>query len=75
LFQHCCLLSGVATEHQRIVKSLNFGDVLYDVFAGVGPFAILAAKKGCRVYANDLNPESVHWLQQNIVLNKVSDKV
>jgi len=67
----CCL----ATEHQRIVQSLMCGDVLYDVFAGVGPFAIPAAKKGCHVYANDLNSESVHWLRQNLDVNKVTDKV
>jgi len=67
----CCL----GTERQRIVKSLAHNAVLYDVFAGVGPFAVPAAKKGCHVFANDLNPESVHWLRQNIILNKVSDKV
>jgi len=54
---------------------LTHGDVLYDVFAGVGPFTVPAAKKGCEVHANDLNPESVHWLQNNLKLNKVTDKV
>jgi tRNA G37 N-methylase Trm5 len=48
---------------------------LYDVFAGVGPFAIPAARKGCTVVANDLNPASYHWLQHNVSLNKVADKV
>jgi len=43
-----------------------------DVFAGVGPFAIAAAKKGCIVYANDLNPASYKYLQENVVLNKVN---
>ena len=64
-----------ATEHQRLVESVKPGDILYDVFAGVGPFAIPAAKKGCFVHANDLNPESYHWLQHNIELNKVTGKV
>ena len=72
LLRYCYYL---ATEHQRVVESLVCGDVLYDVFAGVGPFAVPAAKKGCQVYANDLNPDSVHWLQQNVDLNKVRDKV
>jgi tRNA (guanine37-N1)-methyltransferase len=39
--------------------------------AGVGPFSIPAAKKGCRVYANDLNPASFEWLCENVKLNKV----
>ena len=37
----------------------------YDVFAGVGPFAVPAAKKGITVLANDLNPESYKWLNEN----------
>lgn len=62
----------LSTEHDRIVQLLNDGDVVYDVFAGIGPFAIPAAKrKRCRVLANDLNPESYKYLDENIKLNKV----
>lgn len=39
--------------------------------AGVGPFAIPAAKKGCYVLGNDLNPESVKWMRENRLKNKV----
>ena len=43
-----------------------------DMFAGIGPFAILAAAtRGCTVYANDLNPRSYYYLCQNININKV----
>lgn len=65
----------LSTEHARIVKLLRPGDVLYDVFAGVGPFSIPAAKNNCTVLANDLNPESFKWLQGNIKLNKVVQRV
>lgn len=47
-------------------------DLVADVFAGVGPFALPAAKKGCAVLANDLNPESHKYLTLNIKDNKVS---
>jgi ribosomal protein L11 methylase PrmA len=40
--------------------------------AGVGPFAVPAAKKGCYVLGNDLNPESVKWMRENRVKNRVS---
>ena len=60
----------LSTEHERIVQLLKPGDVLYDVFAGVGPFAVPAAKKKCHVLANDLNPESFKWLQHNMKRNK-----
>nr|XP_005890751.1 PREDICTED: tRNA (guanine(37)-N1)-methyltransferase [Bos mutus] len=65
----------LSTEHSRITELLKPGDVLFDVFAGVGPFAIPAAKKKCTVFANDLNPESHKWLLHNCKLNKVDQKV
>lgn len=42
------------------------------MFAGVGPFAVPAAKKGCAVLANDLNPNSAKYLLQNVQDNRVS---
>ncbi|XP_073427187.1 tRNA (guanine(37)-N(1))-methyltransferase [Dendrobates tinctorius] len=65
----------LSTEHDRITGILKSGDLVFDVFAGVGPFAIPAAKKSCIVYANDLNPESYRWLVHNCKLNKVDRKV
>lgn len=67
--------SRLGTEHDRITGLLQSGDVVFDVFAGVGPFVIPAAKKNCIVYANDLNPESYKWLLHNCKLNKVDKKV
>lgn len=46
-----------------------------DVFCGVGPIAIAAAKIVKRVYANDLNPHAVEYLERNIVLNKLDRKI
>uniref|UniRef100_A0AAY4CEK0 tRNA (guanine(37)-N1)-methyltransferase n=1 Tax=Denticeps clupeoides TaxID=299321 RepID=A0AAY4CEK0_9TELE len=65
----------LSTEHERIVSQLRREDVVVDVFAGVGPFAVPAARRGCAVFANDLNPESFRWLQHNSRINKVTDKV
>jgi len=56
------------------VKLFKSSDRICDVFAGIGPFAVPAAKKGCFVYANDLNPRSYHYLVHNLRLNKVQDK-
>lgn len=63
--------SRLSTEHMKLLTYMEVDDVLYDVFAGVGPFAIPAARKKIRVLANDLNPESYKWLQKNAVINKV----
>lgn len=42
--------------------------------AGVGPFAVPLALKGCQVYANDLNPRSYHFLKVNAQKNKASSR-
>ncbi|XP_070776952.1 tRNA (guanine(37)-N(1))-methyltransferase [Enoplosus armatus] len=65
----------LSTEHQRVVQLVKRGDTVFDVFAGVGPFAVPAARSGANVLANDLNPESYRWLQHNSKLNKVESKV
>ncbi|ORY02240.1 hypothetical protein K493DRAFT_208503 [Basidiobolus meristosporus CBS 931.73] len=63
--------SRLHTEHDRLVQMFKKEENICDVMAGVGPFAVPAAKKGCTVYANDLNPESYKWLCENIKLNKI----
>lgn len=63
--------SRLHTEHGRLVDMFKPEDVIADVFAGVGPFALPAAKKGCGVFANDLNPESYKYLQANVQNNHV----
>ena len=45
--------------------------VVWDVFAGVGPFSVPLAMRGCAVYANDLNACSHHYLCDNGRRNKV----
>lgn len=65
----------LSMEHERIVTLLSRSDVLYDVFAGVGPFSVPAGRKGCQVFANDLNPESFQWLKHNVQKNKIGHLV
>ena len=63
--------SRLQKEHERLIAMFKEGEFVADVFAGVGPFAVPAAKKGVFVIANDLNPESYKWLSHNAHLNKV----
>lgn len=62
----------LSTEHERIIRLHEPGDVLYDVFAGVGPFSVPVAKRRAYVLANDLNPASYKWLEHNAKKNKVT---
>ncbi|XP_028557083.1 tRNA (guanine(37)-N1)-methyltransferase 1 isoform X3 [Dendrobium catenatum] len=67
--------SRLATERQRLVRSFTSSDVVCDVFSGVGPITISAAKKVKYVYANDLNPHAVEYLERNVILNKLDRKI
>ncbi|RWW78804.1 hypothetical protein BHE74_00012946 [Ensete ventricosum] len=67
--------SRLEHEHIRLVSLFQRGETICDMFAGIGPFTIPAAQKGCLVYANDLNPDSVHYLWINAQINKVEDGV
>ena len=65
--------SRLSTEHSRLVSTFKEGQAVCDVMAGIGPFAIPAAKKNCFVWANDLNPDSYDALRSNIKTNKVEE--
>lgn len=64
-------------EHNRIASQVNEGETIVDMFAGIGAFSILIAKKhdNVKAYAVDLNPEAIKYLEKNIVTNRVQGKV
>uniref|UniRef100_A0AC35TK67 tRNA (guanine(37)-N1)-methyltransferase n=1 Tax=Rhabditophanes sp. KR3021 TaxID=114890 RepID=A0AC35TK67_9BILA len=64
--------SRLGNEHKRLISKLDHNSIVFDGFAGVGPFVIPAAKKGVRkIFGNDLNPESVKWMQKNVKINRL----
>jgi tRNA (guanine37-N1)-methyltransferase len=63
--------SRLNTEHERLINKFKKGEVVCDVMAGVGPFAVPAGKRNVFVWANDLNPDSYKGLEDAIKLNKV----
>src|SRR5256886_2996383 len=67
LFPYTTLFRSMVEKGERVV----------DMFAGVGPFSILIAKKvgDVRVDAIDANPQAVELLQENVRANKVESKV
>ena len=64
----------LATEREIVARQVVPGEVIIDMFAGVGPFSILIAKTRSPkvVYAIDSNPDAIAYMQQNIELNDVS---
>ena len=67
--------SRLTGERERIVKLFKPKEVILDVFAGVGPFSILACKHECYAHANDLNPSCYQWMCENMKINKVDTKM
>ncbi|WP_407357264.1 class I SAM-dependent methyltransferase [Methanolobus sp. WCC5] len=65
----------LATERARILLQVKDGQTVVDMFAGVGPYSIMIAKKSplIRVIAIDKNPDAIHFLRRNIELNAVSN--
>jgi tRNA (guanine37-N1)-methyltransferase len=64
-------------EHRRVASLVMEDEAVVDLFAGVGPFAILIAKthQSVKVYAIDANPDAFKHLKTNIRVNKVFGRV
>jgi tRNA (guanine37-N1)-methyltransferase len=63
----------LGTERLRIAGLVRPTDLVLDMFAGVGPFALLLAKRVDRVIAMDKNPIAVKHLRENSLLNKIEN--
>jgi tRNA (guanine37-N1)-methyltransferase len=64
-------------EHERVAAQVQADETVADLFAGVGPFAILIGKRQTEatVYAVDLNPDAVELLKVNVRANRVDSQV
>jgi tRNA (guanine37-N1)-methyltransferase len=67
----------LSQEHNRVAALVQKCETVVDLFAGVGPFSILIAKKNAitKVYAIDINPEAIEFLKRNTRLNRVDNMV
>jgi len=66
----------LSTERDRIAELVQDGEIVINMFGGVGMFSIIAAKrKKCTVYNIDINPIAAKLCEKNIKLNKLVGKV
>ncbi|MDD1712257.1 MAG: methyltransferase, partial [Methanoregulaceae archaeon] len=63
----------LSTERQRILNQVQEGEVILDMFAGVGPFAITLAARASLVVAADLNPQAIELMLENLTRNRVKN--
>lgn len=66
----------LSTERERIANLIQNGEVMTNMFAGIGMFSITAAKKKkCTVYSLDINPVASKLCETNIGLNKLAGNI
>ena len=64
-------------ERMRIARQVQPGEVILNMFAGVGSYSIIIARhsEAEKIYSIDINPATIQYMQENIGLNKVEEQV
>ncbi len=64
-------------ERQRIAEKVGDGETVMVMFAGIGPFPVVIARKNTveSIYAVELNPHAFKYLRKNVSLNKLEEVV
>lgn len=67
----------LANERLRVAKLVKPGEVVTNMFAGVGSYSVVIARHSgvARAYSIDKNPAAFEYMQENIRINKVGDRV
>ena len=67
---------GNNNERLRIAKLVQDGETVVDMFAGIGYFSIPIGvhSQADQIYSIEINPNSYHFLKNNIDLNKINKK-
>ena len=66
----------LSTERERIAGLVKDGEVVINMFGGVGMFSLLAAKDtACTVYNIDINPVASQLCKENAQINKLKGEV
>ena len=67
---------GNNNERLRIAKLVGKGETVVDMFAGIGYFSIPIGvhSQADQIYSIEINPNSYHFLKNNITLNKINKK-
>ncbi len=67
------LTTKLSYEHMRVAKLVKEGEVVTNMFAGVGTFSIIIARysKPRAVHSIDINPAAYQYMVDNALLNRV----
>ncbi len=75
--KECYFSPRLAYERMRIANAVRNKEVIVNMFAGVGAYSIIIARHStaAKIYSIDLNPVAVEHLRENILLNKMINRV
>ena len=85
--EHGCLLHvdlskvyfspRLAFERMRVAKQVQPGEVIVNMFAGIGCFSVIIAKhsKASKIFSIDINSNAVRLMRENVRLNHVTYRV
>ena len=67
----------LATERLRVARLVKPGEAVTNLFAGVGSFSLVIARhsQAAIIYSIDINPTAFDYMQTNIRINRVGDRV
>jgi len=65
---------GNVYEKQRLIEQIKPGEIIVDMFAGIGYFSLPLAKfsKAAKIIAIEKNPVAFRFLRNNLKINKVN---
>lgn len=75
--EKCYFSPRLFYERMRIANLVQRGETVVNMFAGVGCFSIIMAKHSDigKVYSVDTNQTAIHFMKENIRLNRVYGRV
>ncbi|MFX1501806.1 MAG: class I SAM-dependent methyltransferase family protein, partial [Promethearchaeota archaeon] len=68
---------GNINERRYLATLVKNGEIIVDMFAGIGYFSLPIAKHSLveKIYSIEFNPESFKFLVENIRINHLTDKI
>ncbi len=73
---HIIMETCICDDYQKIKEmKIKEGDIVFDLGAQIGSFAVMAAKLGAKVYSFEPNKTNYGFLEKNIKINNLEGKI
>jgi len=75
--RRCYFSPRLSYERMRITSQVQSGEVIVNMFAGVGCYSIMIAKhsEASKIFSIDINPVALQYMRENVELNKVKERI